>query len=310
MRPMGFPDSVVRKRVRELLKVYGSGDEGWYFIEECSYKLLIETLLDDGHGLPGTESAGNLLTDGPGNREMIPQDGLGLSEPESAGGLLIDGAENRETIPEDGHWLPEPESAGNLLTDGADSSKGNGLGSSSEQQDSEDQGVGGNSCLTEIMHKTTENHSQDVAEAKSELELAPISVPTPVNLVGEETTNPDLEYAPISVLPIDPVTAKITRPELDFAPISVPIPIDHVSAKITKSELDAAPISVTLPGGHVATKTMKSEPGFAPFSVPMPTHRVAAKRIRKPCFGWISDDGDDDDEFILLRPAAAGTNLS
>ncbi|KAL3640017.1 hypothetical protein CASFOL_005592 [Castilleja foliolosa] len=27
------------------------------------------------------------------------------------------------------------------------------------------------------------------------------------------------------------------------------------------------------------------------------------KRARKPCFGWISDDDDEDDEFQQLTPA-------
>ncbi|KAK6929461.1 WIYLD domain [Dillenia turbinata] len=44
MKPFGFPKAVVEKTVKNLLKVY-DGDAGWPFIEECSYKLLIETLL-------------------------------------------------------------------------------------------------------------------------------------------------------------------------------------------------------------------------------------------------------------------------
>lgn len=44
MRPMGFPDDVVRKSIKDLLKVYG--EDGWIFIEEASYKLLIETIIE------------------------------------------------------------------------------------------------------------------------------------------------------------------------------------------------------------------------------------------------------------------------
>ncbi|KAI3470864.1 hypothetical protein Pfo_027527 [Paulownia fortunei] len=45
MRPMGFSSDVVRKCVKNLLKVYG--DDGWVFIEEAAYKLLIDTILEE-----------------------------------------------------------------------------------------------------------------------------------------------------------------------------------------------------------------------------------------------------------------------
>ncbi|KAK9283815.1 hypothetical protein L1049_012069 [Liquidambar formosana] len=45
MRPLGFSDALVRKTVKDLLKVYG-GDEGWGFIEEASYKVLVDTILE------------------------------------------------------------------------------------------------------------------------------------------------------------------------------------------------------------------------------------------------------------------------
>ncbi|KAK6933031.1 WIYLD domain [Dillenia turbinata] len=44
MKEMGFAAPLVRKKVKDLLKVY-DGDGGWPFIEEFSYKLLIETIL-------------------------------------------------------------------------------------------------------------------------------------------------------------------------------------------------------------------------------------------------------------------------
>ncbi|XP_038884315.1 uncharacterized protein LOC120075188 isoform X2 [Benincasa hispida] len=45
MKPFGFPLKLVRDTVKELLSVYG-GDDGWVFIEEGSYTLLIDTLLE------------------------------------------------------------------------------------------------------------------------------------------------------------------------------------------------------------------------------------------------------------------------
>ncbi|KAJ4822488.1 hypothetical protein Tsubulata_011643 [Turnera subulata] len=46
VRPMGFSDSAVRKTVRNLLKAYG-GDDGWCFIEEGSYQVLVDSLLEE-----------------------------------------------------------------------------------------------------------------------------------------------------------------------------------------------------------------------------------------------------------------------
>ncbi|CAA0834393.1 Nucleolar histone methyltransferase-related protein [Striga hermonthica] len=46
LAPFGFPADKVKQGVKELLKVYG-GDDGWPFIEEYSYKELIEALLRD-----------------------------------------------------------------------------------------------------------------------------------------------------------------------------------------------------------------------------------------------------------------------
>ncbi|KAL4620905.1 hypothetical protein ACB092_06G189900 [Castanea dentata] len=44
--PMGFAEDLVRSTVSELLEAYG-GDEGWAFIEEASYKLVIDTILPE-----------------------------------------------------------------------------------------------------------------------------------------------------------------------------------------------------------------------------------------------------------------------
>ncbi|XP_021625645.1 probable inactive histone-lysine N-methyltransferase SUVR1 isoform X2 [Manihot esculenta] len=46
LRAMGFPEALVRRTVRNLLKVYG-GDESWSFIEENSYRLLIDSILEE-----------------------------------------------------------------------------------------------------------------------------------------------------------------------------------------------------------------------------------------------------------------------
>ncbi|KAI4357391.1 hypothetical protein L6164_001342 [Bauhinia variegata] len=54
MKPYGFDLKLARKTVSELLKVYG-GDQGWIFIEEGSYKLLVETILENQKPKPEDE---------------------------------------------------------------------------------------------------------------------------------------------------------------------------------------------------------------------------------------------------------------
>nr|XP_023872193.1 uncharacterized protein LOC111984802 [Quercus suber]POE86167.1 hypothetical protein CFP56_07274 [Quercus suber] len=44
MRQFGFRDRLVKETVKELLKVYGN--DGWYFFESDSYKVLLEALLE------------------------------------------------------------------------------------------------------------------------------------------------------------------------------------------------------------------------------------------------------------------------
>ncbi|TKY52159.1 histone-lysine N-methyltransferase [Spatholobus suberectus] len=45
MAPYGFPNKLVRSTVQNLLKVYG-GNDGWVFIEDTGYTLLIDTILE------------------------------------------------------------------------------------------------------------------------------------------------------------------------------------------------------------------------------------------------------------------------
>ncbi|GAB4856721.1 hypothetical protein Ancab_014636 [Ancistrocladus abbreviatus] len=43
---MGFSTSLIRRKVKDLLTLYG-GDDGWVFIEDGDYSLLLETLLEE-----------------------------------------------------------------------------------------------------------------------------------------------------------------------------------------------------------------------------------------------------------------------
>lgn len=62
MTPYGFPNKLVRRTVDQLLKVYG-GNDGWVFIEDAAYTLLINTLLEQQQ----QEDQDCLLEDNPEN---------------------------------------------------------------------------------------------------------------------------------------------------------------------------------------------------------------------------------------------------
>ncbi|XVF24066.1 hypothetical protein REPUB_Repub13aG0094800 [Reevesia pubescens] len=44
MKPFGFPKNLINKTIKELQKVYG--EDGWPFIEDASYKVLLEAILE------------------------------------------------------------------------------------------------------------------------------------------------------------------------------------------------------------------------------------------------------------------------
>ncbi|XP_020209720.1 uncharacterized protein LOC109794678 isoform X3 [Cajanus cajan] len=46
MEPFGFSRNLIQSTVHTLLKVYGGSTEGWVFIEDSGYALLIDTLLE------------------------------------------------------------------------------------------------------------------------------------------------------------------------------------------------------------------------------------------------------------------------
>ncbi|KAJ9683781.1 hypothetical protein PVL29_016328 [Vitis rotundifolia] len=76
MRLLGFSDELVRSTIKRLLEVYG--DAGWLFIEEGSYKLLIDTILDEQeNGLFKGDSSKNNATDDNGlSSTAMPSTGV------------------------------------------------------------------------------------------------------------------------------------------------------------------------------------------------------------------------------------------
>ncbi|KAI9080668.1 hypothetical protein K1719_037334 [Acacia pycnantha] len=112
MRPYGFDETLVRKTVKELLDVY-EGTQGWPFIEEASYKLLIETMLSK-EQISSEEEDNNARREGEtetsvapstcanseaGNSNLAAQDSLSVADPQtndtqvsaSLGNLEFDG---------------------------------------------------------------------------------------------------------------------------------------------------------------------------------------------------------------------------
>ncbi|KAJ4850829.1 hypothetical protein Tsubulata_047187, partial [Turnera subulata] len=59
MRSYGFAEDLVTKTIRELLAEYG-GQDGWVFIEDDSYKVLVEAILEKVAPEEGHRSEGNV----------------------------------------------------------------------------------------------------------------------------------------------------------------------------------------------------------------------------------------------------------
>ncbi|KAJ9554029.1 hypothetical protein OSB04_018074 [Centaurea solstitialis] len=105
MSSFGFSRQLVRKTVRNLLKVYG-GDDGWIFIEEGGYKVLLGVLLDEQET---TEQTQSLLPDassskiGSSGTELVTAESYevaaeGTSSPgnNNASSANYTGSENKE----------------------------------------------------------------------------------------------------------------------------------------------------------------------------------------------------------------------
>ncbi|KAK2377166.1 hypothetical protein P8452_48960 [Trifolium repens] len=82
MRQLGFHEKLVRETVEELLDVY-EGTQGWPFIEEGSYKLLIETLLC-------ADDKDDARRDGVGETSSAATPATGITEVGSSGLLARD----------------------------------------------------------------------------------------------------------------------------------------------------------------------------------------------------------------------------
>ncbi|XP_045832183.1 uncharacterized protein LOC123923535 [Trifolium pratense] len=82
MRQFGFEEKLVRETVEELLDVY-EGMQGWPFIEEGSYKLLIETLLC-------AEDKDDARKDGVGETSSTATPATGITDVGSSGLLAHD----------------------------------------------------------------------------------------------------------------------------------------------------------------------------------------------------------------------------
>ncbi|KAI4306806.1 hypothetical protein L6164_030052 [Bauhinia variegata] len=71
MRPYEFPEQLVRETIDQLLEVYG-GKEGWPFIEEASYSVLLEVILEKQNNSAEEEKKEDLLQ-GNATKEGIPE---------------------------------------------------------------------------------------------------------------------------------------------------------------------------------------------------------------------------------------------
>ncbi|KAM3741798.1 hypothetical protein ACB098_07G024400 [Castanea mollissima] len=139
MRPYGFPQDLVEVTVGELLNVYG-GNEGWVFIEDSSYSVLVETLLEKTN-VPQDQEDDSPQHD-PGDADDRESSAVGPSKPTCSNSgatdamLLtnqaLDSASQPNEAPDTAHeshgmrYLPRPPAA----RSGRAENLGNSLGQS------------------------------------------------------------------------------------------------------------------------------------------------------------------------------------
>ncbi|OIV90825.1 hypothetical protein TanjilG_15558 [Lupinus angustifolius] len=239
MLPYGFPKKLVRQTVNHLLKVYG-GSDGWVFIEDSAYSLLIETLLEkqqeEEEGEEGTTAEAGHNVD----MEDNPADGHSEAPPTgSSNGTLIP-CSNLETF--------------------VDSSLSN--------------------QAIETVSATSETCIQ--------LPIKPLDTLSPASETSKQS--------PIKA--VNPASATCgTGTKLSSSPSITSIKfetkvdciIKHIYCKPNETfamdEIHGTPLACS----SLQTK------------LPQPAERLCHQR-RRPCFGWISDD-EEDEEPIELPPA-------
>ncbi|KAH6762755.1 hypothetical protein C2S52_020188 [Perilla frutescens var. hirtella] len=106
MLPMGFPEEKVKKHVKELLKEYG-GDVAWPFIEDTTYKVLLDSLLAESNDEEQVVQNGNLLEEKSeaGPPDMVESSGAAATDSSDP---LLPPANRRTRLPCYG-WIDSDE---------------------------------------------------------------------------------------------------------------------------------------------------------------------------------------------------------
>lgn len=222
VRPMGFPEPLVRRTVRNLLKEYG-GYEGWAFIEECCYKLLIDTLLDEVEKSERENCEPGLLT---GNDKLKH--------------LIENGPAEDDTVKD------EPKAQ-------VHSSHGN----------------------------AKQVHSPNIhSPASMDIILCPSVSDAPDEKLGVKDFSQQTHstQASSSHFNSSHTTDIVPRPLKDVSSV-VKLEIQSRSPQISSTEVQSP---------HLLS--------------PSPVDSLPLQR-RKPCYGWLSSDDEDEPELLHLTPA-------
>lgn len=219
---MGFPEPLVRRTVRNLLKEYG-GYEGWAFIEECCYKLLIDTLLDEVEKSERENCEPGLLT---GNDKLEH--------------LIENGPAEDDTVKD------EPKAQ-------VHSSHGN----------------------------AKQVHSPNIhSPASMDIILCPSVSDAPDEKLGVKDFSQQTHstQASSSHFNSSHTTDIVPRPLKDVSSV-VKLEIQSRSPQISSTEVQSP---------HLLS--------------PSPVDSLPLQR-RKPCYGWLSSDDEDEPELLHLTPA-------
>uniref|UniRef100_A0A7N0T6G1 WIYLD domain-containing protein n=1 Tax=Kalanchoe fedtschenkoi TaxID=63787 RepID=A0A7N0T6G1_KALFE len=260
MKQYGFSVDLVKKKLKELLQIYG-GDCGWAFIEDASYKLLIEVILEDeepGDGTVKATTGGNIaesssaaLSEDVPNNALLDVAEIPTESPiRTIDAQPLDAALNKENIDEGENLVKEANGGENEESAGFPDSHG---GPDVYQL-----------CVAEV----SKINQPDEIPSNAPINAVCISV--------EKKTLSDHS---------DGQTASHMRPDQDLSSKEDPNFVDNGNVSMRIDNV----------ARHIGSDAKKTEFQHLHPCVESPI------RTRRKCYGWIGNSDDEDDVIDLRK---------
>ncbi|CAK8572377.1 unnamed protein product [Lathyrus sativus] len=282
MAPFGFPNKLVRRTVDQLLEVYG-GNEGWVFIEDAAYTLLINTLLehqqeqdqdclteDNPENDPNEASAA-----GCSNRNLL----LPCSNPEASDDAPI----NNQAI----DTISAASETGSYLHISVDATTG--------------------TSKAVIGLPITVDTSEALSRPSNQLSIMAVDTATPTSKAviklpikpvdASAATSQPKYHLPMAVDTATPTSKTVNRIPIKPVNTSTHQPGNQPSIKAVDTVSAINEINKQV-SGKAIVDTVSADNKHEP---PLTKSSQPCHKRRRPCHGWISSD--DEEEDLIELPA-------